>query len=331
MSVWNVFDSDAFSLNSLTAAINKVPYTPGVIGGMGLFSEQGISTTTAVIEEENGVLTLVDVAPRNGVAQVVGDRKRAVRSFPIPHMPERATIMADEVQGVRAFGSESNATSVEIKRNQRLADMRRNLDYTLEQHRLKAIMGNYVDVNGTDQSLTTAFGVSGAVDEAFKLSTESGKVRGKCLKVIKKIEDGLGGVPFTDVVALCGATFWEELLDTDSLKGVVQGYQAAQSLREDPRLEVVYGGIRFIRYRGTSSVKVADNDAYAFPAGVPDLFITRFAPANYLETVNTLGLPVYAKAEPLPMDKGIQIEAQSNALNLCTRPNAVVKLLKGAS
>lgn len=26
MSVWNVFDSDAFSLTSLTAAINKVPY-----------------------------------------------------------------------------------------------------------------------------------------------------------------------------------------------------------------------------------------------------------------------------------------------------------------
>lgn len=65
MSVWNVFDSDAFSLNSLTAAINHVPYTPGLIGDMGIFNEDGISTLTALIEEENGVLSLIDVAPRN--------------------------------------------------------------------------------------------------------------------------------------------------------------------------------------------------------------------------------------------------------------------------
>ena len=89
MSVWNVFDSDAFNLQSLTAAINKQPYAPGVLGGLGLFDEQGISTTTALIEEQNGVLNLVDVAPRNGVGQAVGDTKRAVRSFAIPHMPQR--------------------------------------------------------------------------------------------------------------------------------------------------------------------------------------------------------------------------------------------------
>lgn len=326
MSVWNVFDSDAFSLNSLTAAINHVPFTPGLIGGMRLFGEQGISTTTALIEEDNGVLSLVSVAPRNGEGQVVGDRKRAVRSFAVPHMPERATIMADEVQGIRAFGFESNATSVQIKRDQRLADMRRNLDYTLESHRLSAIMGNYIDVNGASQSLATAFGVTAPSAVDFLLGTAGTKVRRKCMGAIEAIEGGLGGLSFSGVTALCGKDFWTKLIDHSALADTVTGWEASRTLRDDPRLEIEFGGIRFVRYRGTSSVKIGDADAWAFASGVPDLFITRFAPANYIETVNTLGLPVYAKAEALPMNKGVAIEAQTNAINLCTRPASVVKL-----
>lgn len=73
-------------------------------------------------------------------------------------------------------------------------------------------------------------------------------------------------------------------------------------------------------------VKIPDNEAYAVPQGVTDLFISRFAPANYWETVNTIGVPYYAKIEPLEMNKGVNIEAQSNPLNLCTRPAAVIKL-----
>lgn len=326
MSVWNVFDSDAFSLNSLTAAINQVPFKPGLLGTLGVFEEQGISTTTALIEENNGVLSLVNVAPRNGVGQVVSDSKRKMFTFAVPHLPERATIMADEVQGVRAFGSESNTTSVEIKRDQRLTDMRANLDYTLESHRLAAVMGNYIDVNGASISLATAFGVTAPTPISFALGTSTTKVRQKCMAALAAIETGLGGATFSGVTVLCGATFWNDLIEHPSLQNTVLNWQAAQTLRADPRLSVDFGGLTFMRYRGTSAVKVVDGEAWAFPTGVSGLFITRFAPANYIETVNTIGLPAYAKAEALPMNKGIAIEAQSNPLNLCTRPAAVVKL-----
>jgi len=45
-----------------------------------------------------------------------------------------------------------------------------------------------------------------------------------------------------------------------------------------------------------------------------------------VETVNTMGLPLYAKSEPLPLGKGYRLEAQSNPLNLVTRPAAMIKL-----
>ena len=45
-----------------------------------------------------------------------------------------------------------------------------------------------------------------------------------------------------------------------------------------------------------------------------------------METANTLGLPKYAKQEALRMNRGVEFEAQSNPLNLCTRPAAIIKL-----
>ena len=68
------------------------------------------------------------------------------------------------------------------------------------------------------------------------------------------------------------------------------------------------------------------NSAYLVPEGVAELFIARFAPADYVETVNTLGLPYYAKQEAMRMGKGIDIETQSNPITLCTMPRACVKL-----
>ena len=69
-----------------------------------------------------------------------------------------------------------------------------------------------------------------------------------------------------------------------------------------------------------------EDRAFAVPEGVPDLFITRFAPGDYMETVNTNGLPYYASQEIMKHSKGVEMEAQSNPINLCTRPHAVVEL-----
>ena len=60
------------------------------------------------------------------------------------------------------------------------------------------------------------------------------------------------------------------------------------------------------------------------------MFLTRFAPADYLETVRGIGLPYYTKTAPMRMNKGIQLESQSNPLNINTRPDAVIRLKAGS-
>lgn len=325
MSVWNVFDPDAFSLQTLTANMNKLEFTPTAIGASGIFEEAGVATLAALIEEIGDSVSLVSVKPRNSSGQVVNLDKAKLHQLSIPHLPERATVMADSVQGVREFGSESNAKSVDSEVQKKLAKMRRQIDYTIEYHRLLALQGSYVDVNGATQSAFTLFGVSqDTVD--FALNSDTTKVRSKCLSVQTKMEAKLKGVPYTGITAWCGATFWDDLINHKAVVDTYLNTQMAASLREGLLNTLQFGDITFKRYRGSSAVGIAAKEAYAYPEGVPGLFMTRFAPAPYQETVNTTGLPYYAKSRALPFDVGIEMQAQSNPLNICIRPDAVIKL-----
>ena len=63
-----------------------------------------------------------------------------------------------------------------------------------------------------------------------------------------------------------------------------------------------------------------------FPLGTVDTFGTYLAPADFNETVNTLGQPLYAKQEPRKFERGTDLHTQSNPLPMCHRPGVLVKL-----
>lgn len=317
--------NNLFRLQTLTAAINNVKFAPSRIAGLGLFDERGITTVDASIEIQDGVLQLIDAKPRGAPGTPVFGKNRKIHSFRVPHLPETATVRADEVQGVRAFGSDNAAEAVQTRVNERLEIMRRNIDYTIEAHRLAAIGGSFYDANGAVTSLFTLFGLA-QQSEAMGLNVDTTKLREKSLNVIEKVEGALDGVSYTGIHAFCGKDFWKALIEHKAVKETYLNAVQASELRGDPRLTFEFGGITWERYRGTSAVKIADAEALAFPLGTPNLFITRFAPADYTETVNTIGLPYYAKGDPMKFDKGWDLEAQSNPLNICTRPHAVIKL-----
>jgi len=329
MPMLDTFTPNAFTLHSLTAAINNTKYLPGQISAMGLFDEAGVATLTVNIEERDGVPDLVDPQPRNSRGTVLpNDGDRRLLPFVIPHMPQTATLMADEVQGVRAFGSESQAEPLLQRLSEKLQRMRRNIDYTMEYHRVQAVMGNYIDVNGDATSLFTTFNVSQQSLAMSFSGSSSSSARSKIITLHEYIESALDGVSYGGIDVMCSSGFWKALLEDKDAKETYLNWQAAADLRMDPRESFVWQGIRWTRYRGTSDVAITADAAYAIPTGVPDMFLTRFGPANYNETVNTIGLPYYVKSRVLDFDKGWELEAQSNALNICTRPRAVIKLTK---
>jgi hypothetical protein len=325
MATPNIFTGELFSLTAMTAAILKQPYTPTLLSGLNIFEESGVSTVDIWIEENNGVLNLLDVQPRGAPGAPVATGKRKGRPFRIPHIPQMGQVLADEVIGVRQFGTENQLQTLESKRDEKLAIARRNLDYTIESHRMAAILGQWIDANGDPQSLFNEFGVT-EKSVVIPLAVDSTKTRAKALEVQESIEDGLGGIPYGDVIVLCGKTFWADFIENKEVRETYLNTPMAADLRSDPRTSVSFGGATWMRYRGTASVKIPDGEARAFPRGVPGMFLTRYAPGNIAEAVGTVGLPYYVTSEILEHGMGISFKAQSNPLNLCTRPNAIVKL-----
>nr|WP_231937717.1 major capsid protein [Burkholderia lata] len=249
--------------------------------------------------------------------------------FNTVHLPQRAVIKADEIQNLRAFGSETELEALQTVVNRRLAKMRRQLDATHEFHRIGAIKGAVLDADGKTVliDLLQYFGIEQTVIP-FELGKADTEIRVKCVEVQDAIEDALGATTYTGVRVLCGRAFWNKLIAAKTVKETYLATAMAASLRGDARDAFDFGGCTFERYRGRVGDVgyVADDEAHAIPEGVPDLFITRFAPADYVEAVNTTGIPYYAKQELMDFGKGVEIEAQSNPIHLCTRPKALIKL-----
>jgi len=326
----DVFKTDAFSVVSLTAAINKAPHKPTRIGTLGLFREKGITTTTVVVEEKAGQLELIGTSQRGEPATTLGNAKRKVRSFAVPHLEKDGKIYADSLQGVRVFGSEDATQAVQATVDEKLAELRGMHDATLEHLRIGAIKGEILDSDGSTVlfNLFDEFGVVQQTED-IALGTAGTNVRNKAVAIARKIEAELGATQTTGYRAFCGDAFFDALVGHAKVEGALQ-YQESRLLRTDLRAGFEFGGIVWENYRGkVGSVDFINTDlAYVVPEGT-DIFQTNFAPADFLETVNTIGLPAYAKmAFDDELNRWVKVHTQSNPLALCLRPRAVVKVTK---
>lgn len=320
------------SFDALNAYINNLPRIVTRLGDMGLFQEEGLVGTTIVkIGLENNKLTLVPNVPRGAPGQPKGLDRGKVKLLETTHLPQRSTVMADQLLGVWD-PADPDGTNVAAVVNKLQAVHKRDLDYTIEYHRMGALQGKLLDADGSViLDFYDEFGVQ-KVTIGMDLNKADTKVRSKTVSIKRAIEDKLGGVPYTGIHVLCSAGFFDALIDHPDVEEAYKRWQDGAALRSDLRKGFVFGDVIFEELPGSTGGKLAipDNEAIAFPLAVPDMFLTRFAPADYLETVRGVGLPYYSKTAKLRMDKGIELESQSNPLNINTRPDAVVRLKAGA-
>ena len=149
-------------------------------------------------------------------------------------------------------------------------------------------------------------------------------VKKKCHDVRRKIEDELGAAPYDHIHAICGADFFDDLIAHPEVTTAYDRYLDGAFLRHgQARGSFEYSGVVFEEYRGrVGTVDFTDaSKAYFFPVGVPGLFRQYNAPADFVETANTIGLPRYAKqAADQQFARWVMLHVQSNPLPICTRP-----------
>jgi hypothetical protein len=338
----DIFSNNAaFTITGLTVALLRTPYIPGLIGRLGLFTPRPIATTTTTIEIKGTRLALVPEVPRGAPPIPNVEDHRALVPFRIPHFPIRDTIMADAVQNVRSFGSEDTLEALSSVRNERLASMGLKLDVTQEFLRLGSVRGVIVTAADrttgaplTSISLFDQFevapqantnwpiiGAGGAGESAAWEGQLTGLINALGRAMAEEVPGGMMG----GIFGVCGPVFFDAFAMHPERRAAYIGIDSRPVV--DPLLgsRVQFRDVTIEEYRGrTNNVAfVAPNQCHFFPVGVPDLFIEVFAPADYNETVNTLGLARYAKMEEMQFDKGVELEAQMNVLPICTSPRAL--------
>ena len=336
MATLDIFNDDAFSVNQLSQTITDIPRVPTQLGDEGLFNEYGIATTTMMIERQGSSIKLVPTAPRGGVREPVSLGGRKLIPVAANHLPQSGSVLADEVQGIRAFGSETEVDSVQRLVQRKLTAMKNNIDLTLENHRIGALKGQVLDADGSKLlDIYDLFGMT-QVTQFFDVASAASATDPKqqSIKLKRAIQAALGGRSFRRVRVKASEGFFDKLVGHDKMKKAWDLWNSGAFARQDQSEgDFEFAGVVYQVYAGGTSAGdfIPDGLAYAYPEGVPNMFQTAYAPADYIETANSNGAPYYAKQERMKFDRGVELESQSNPINLNTLPEAVIKLSVAAS
>ena len=322
-----------FSVTELTTAINQFPVQWGRISQGGIFADRGIRTRELVIEDRSGTLAVLPTHEWGGEGTVSSKITRNTYAFAIKQTVHDDLVSPADVQGVRAFGTDQGVNGLASMSDEialRLQRIRARHDATLEYKRMGALKGNVLNADGTTSlaNIFTTFGVSQTTVD-FLLGTAGTDILAKCAAILNQIQDNLKGDTMSGVRALVSPAFYQAFIKHSKVTAAYQYHsESSQRMGTDMRKGFTFGGVTFEEYRGSinGTALITTNDGHAFPEGTNDTFATYYAPADFNEAVNTVGLPIYVKTWEKEGGRGMVIHTQCNSLPLCHQPAVLVKV-----
>ena len=323
-----------FGCTEMTAAVNKLPARPFFFKP--LFEVKGVKTTTVSLDIRQGRIVLIGDSERNTAPESLAGRgaKREWKHLSCAHLAQSDTLAPEDLQDVRAFGS-TEPISVAAVYNDKMQQLKDNLAATMEFHRLGAIKGVVLDADGTTV-LHDIFNTFGATKKTLDISfpktaaDDANPILTSILKAKRHVEAAMGGTPFDHIECIIGSDAYDMLT---SHKLVREYFERWLSNRENfgnndyRKRGFPYGGLTFVERSDVvgGQTMVAAKKGHVYPVG-PGIFKQYHAPADWMETVNTIGLEYYARMDEKPKGRGFDLEVQSNPLTLCTYPEALVEL-----
>ena len=324
---------DLYTPVELTEAVNKLPLMPMRL--YPLFTQRRVRTTNIALDIRHGRLVLVNNQDRREPPQEMQGRgsTRNTRVLQAAHLPLADTVLPDDIQDVRGFGTTEPMT-MESLINEKMQDLKNSITMTAEFHRLGAIQGIIYDADGKTilHDLFDVFGVKQKkLDLVFPSNqTKFNPIQKVILDAKRHAEEKLGGTPATRFEAIVGSEFYDMLTSHQLVRTAHELWAANLANFGDNdyrRRGFTYCGVTFIEasevVAGRQMVK--PREAHFYPVGL-NVFEQYSAPANWAETANTYGLEFYARMDPKPRGRGYDLEVQSNPLTICTYPEALVTL-----
>lgn len=334
-TILDIFNSDAFGVDSLSSAVQNITPTFDTLGTLGIFRDEGQSNRTVAVDFDPTTNSLLPSSQWGGPGTANKSGKMVSYAFAIPHYAVNDVVLASDLQSRRQAGTDAPQTAF-LQLSKKMAEMRKKLEATMEWMRLGVLRGGIVkDGAGTTlQALYTTLGGS-QTSTSFALGTTTTDVVGKIAIAKRDVKVALRGEVSTGHVAVCSDGFYDAFVSHPNVKAAFQYYSVnGQNLQGDYRDGFMFNNVLWINYTdaitvtdpsGAAQAPIDANSAYLVPTGT-DVFRTWYAPADYIETVNTEGQAFYAKQELMRMGKGIEVECQMNGLPVCLKPNVIQKL-----
>lgn len=335
-----------YEINDFTDQLVNIPNSWGLLQQLGIFSTDSVTSKVLQFDETANTLSLIKDQQRGQRKQVNREDYSKLHTVGVPHFPLDDVIRPQDIVDKRKAGGDDVLALTDV-RVDKYGRIRRNWAATSEYARMQAIMGNVYNPNGTNdvQSWYTEMGVTQEV-VGFDLSTATTDILAKGEEALAFSQDNiLSGEMVSSFIAICSPEFFSKLIAHPAVKDAYANYRSEQEplrTRLNSGLgaqyrEFSFGGIRYIEYRGSFADDtgaeqrlVPVDEAYLLPMGTSDTFVTYYAPSDRFEYINTAGQEQYLFEFPDTKGYLIEIESESNFLNMVRRPKAVVKLTSAA-
>lgn len=328
-SIIDVVKGDGFSVIDMVESVNRLPHQPTQIRSLNLVGTEGITTTAAQLDVVDGVVMLVPNSKRGGPGSAIGTAKARGVQINLLHLQLEGEVKADDVQGIRDAGSPDARKTVAGLVNQKMQIAVDSINVTWEHLQAGMLKGLVWDADGsTLVDLYATLKVAKPADVDFLLGTGTTDIRDKILGVKETIEKNLGGFFAQSVRCVMGSKIFRRFIAHAEVKNAYKDFQSNAFNRSDPRQRgFEFAEVFFESYRGQVNDRsfIDPNEMRFFPVGGPGLYRGYFGPADYLETVNMMGQPFYAKQKVNQWETAIDIQVQSNPLFFCARPESLVK------
>ena len=101
MSIFDIFNNDAFSQAEMLTAIEDAEFQPNGLGSMNIFTKRAVRTTTVAIEKNAKSLSLVQTSERGAPLEQATRGKRDIRNINTVRLAKGDRILASELAFVR--------------------------------------------------------------------------------------------------------------------------------------------------------------------------------------------------------------------------------------
>jgi hypothetical protein len=332
----DIFNNDAFTLSSMSQAIDKATYTPTTLLDSGVFTPEPIRTESFGIETRKGSVSVVPYSQR-GEKRTTKDKTnlRSLRNIETPRLAVTSTIRAHELAFLREFGTEDQIIEVQKEIANRQfgpTGLVNDVNLTLEKMAMGAIDGIILDHNGDElYNYFTILGetASPAIGLALTTLTEGDLRKQITQKILRPMRAKAQGAQFQYIRAICGATAFDNLSANPEYYATYLAQQAGAELRETYfEKPVRFAGVEWVEYQGTDDgvFKVADNEIKFVPWGNNNIFSRVMSPGESFSQIGQMGQALYSSIiVDDKRDEFVDLDVSTYSLMVNRRPDMTIK------